>query len=285
MGKEIEGISPEEMALVEADRTGADIPETPAEVAEDHEAAQPETAIEEVKTETVKPPEGFVPHGALHEERAKRKEIQKQFQDLNEKYARADERLKFLSESQTKTPDPSFDEDPLGYSKAELDRLKQVSAQYPTQLDELKGEVQSLRLQRNIEKMETAFERTTPDYKQALEFYIKTRSETVKELGYEDQEAIDLINTEMTSVVNRAMETGKNPAELVYKMASRAGYKSQSKDTGKMETLKKAEAASRSLSDSGGRAKGELTAEALAEMSDEDFTKISDEQFRKAMGG
>ena len=140
-------------------------------------------------------------------------------------------------------------------------------------------------MQRDIEKMETAFERNTTDYKQALEYYIKTRADTVMELGYENDEAFEIVNGEMNSLIKRAMETGKNPAEVVYKMAGKTGYKSQSKDAAKLDTLQKAEVASRSLSDSSGKTKGELSAEALADMSDEDFSKITDEQFRKAMGG
>ena len=104
MGNEIEGISPEEMALVEADRTGADVPEAPVEAPPEPEQQIPEAA--EVKPEPVKPPEGFVPHGALHEERAKRKEIQKQYQELNEKYTRIDERLKILFWNRSKNTRP-----------------------------------------------------------------------------------------------------------------------------------------------------------------------------------
>jgi hypothetical protein len=94
-----------------------------------------------------------------------------------------------------------------------------------------------------------------------------------------------MIQDEMRNAVHRSIESGKNPAEVIYKMSLKSGFKAKNTESGKIDSLKKAETASRSLTDTSGKSKTELSAESIAEMSDEDFMNLSDDQFRKAMGG
>jgi hypothetical protein len=281
--------TPEELSMIEADRTGAEI----AETTEEAPAAETQETQEEAK-EVVKPPEGFVPHGALHEERARRKELQKELQDYREKFARVDEQVKMLSQKKAPETSPNYDEDPLGYSKYEIERLKSelsnVTKQTPENISNLEQKIELMNLQRSVERQEMTFEKDNPDYRDALTFYAKSRSETLMELGYESDEVHGLVAQELQDATHRAIQSGKNPAEVVYKMSKRSGYagkKVSETETSskKLDTLKKAEGASKSLSDTGGKNKGELSAEALAEMSDDDFSKLSDDDFRKAMGG
>lgn len=281
-----EELTAEELALVEADRTGVEIKEEQPEIVETPEAPKAEVKSEEPP----KPPEGFVPHGALHEERMRRKELQQKLSEVEEKLTRYDERLKVIGEK--KQPEPSFEEDPLMYQKTKIDRLEgEVSRISGENMTDLRGEVENLRMQQMITRQETAFERTNPDYRDALGYYVKARADTIAELGYDAEESREFIANELQNATHRAIQSGKNPAEVVYKMAQKSGYKTakqedkSGQDVKNLETLKKAESASKSLSDSGVKGKGELTADVLAEMSDEDFLKISDEQFRKAMGG
>lgn len=285
------GLTHEEQAMLDADRSNTEpvVTETPPEEAVKEETnglQEKQETKEEVKES--KPPEGFVPHGALHEERAKRKELQKQFQELNEKFARQDERLKMLSEGR-KDPEPTFDDDPLGYSKREIERVREsvdgLNKQYPNQLNELKGELEAMRLQRAIEKQEAVFEKNNPDYRDALNYYIKTRSEALEDAGFEKEDANLNIQQELQSVIARSMQSGKNPAEAVYKMSSKIGFKSQAKTESNIETLKKTETASKSLSSSSGKTSAPLSAESIAEMSDEDFAKLSHGDFKKVFGG
>lgn len=284
-----EELTPEEQALFEADRTGKEIPE-PAVTEEPAKIEEPAKAEEpQAKQEPEKHPEGYVPHGALHEERMRRKELQRELQEYREKFARADERLKTLETK--KEPGPSFEDDPLTYTRQELEQLKGTVDKVSGEgLQELRSEVETLRIQRAIERQEMTFERTTPDYRDALGFYVKSRADAISELGYDEQEARDLIAQELQNATHRAIQAGKNPAEVVYRMAQKSGFKAQEKnkqegDQKNLETLKKAEGASRSLSEASGKTKGELSAEVLADMSDEDFASLTDDQFRKAMGG
>ena len=275
--------TPEELSMIEADRTGADVPEeiTPEVTPE----------VEEQKAEEpAKPPEGYVPHGALHEERARRKELQRENQEFREKLARLDEQVKLFKKPENETP--KFDEDPIGFSKHEIDRLNRelanVSKQTPESINSLEQKIELMNMQRNVERQEMQFEKSTPDYRDALTYYAKSRAETFSELGYEAEEVHELVAKELQDATRRAIDSGKNPAEIVYKMAKRSGFSGKQdndKDGRKIDTLKKAESASKSLSDTGGKSKGELSAEALAEMSDDEFKNLSDEDFRKAMGG
>lgn len=275
--------TPEELSMIEADRAGVDVPEevTP-EVTPEIDEQKPE--------EPAKPPEGYVPHGALHEERARRKELQRENQEFREKLARLDEQVKFFKKPENEAP--KFDEDPIGFSKHEIDRLHRelanVSKQTPESINSLEQKIELMNMQRNVERQEMQFEKSTPDYRDALTYYAKSRAETFSELGYESEEVHELVAKELQDATRRAIDSGKNPAEIVYKMAKRSGFSGKQdneKDSRKIDTLKKAESASRSLSDTGGKSKGELSAEALAEMSDDEFKNLSDEDFKRAMGG
>ena len=256
-------LTPEELALMEADRTGAEIPEEKPEETPEVKSEDPQIKAEvktEVKDEPPKPPEGFVPHGALHEERMRRKELQTKLSEYEQKLARYDERLKIIGEGKK---EPSFEEDPLLYHKTKIDRLEgEFNKLSGENMNDLRGEVETLRMQQMITRQETAFERTNPDYRDALGYYVKARADTISELGYDAEESREFIANELQQATNRAIQDVKN-----------------------LETLKKAETASKSLSDASGQNKGELTADVLADMSDEDFAKISHGDFKKAFGG
>jgi len=251
-------------------------------------ADQPTEPVEEKAEEPKEEPKvKTVPHGAFHEERMRRKQAEKEIQDLREKFARADERIKALAEKKENIPDPN--EDPLGYEAYERQRINnELSEKYKTQEQEfqsLRTKQEQLELKTYIDSQERVFQADHPDYNSALKHLVETRMSVMDDMGVEEEERLPLVQQEFTDIANRAIKAGKNPAEAVYKMAQKMGYKKVEKKPEKnIESIKKGVEASRSLSGSG-KSNVPLTAEALASMSDEEWEKFDYDDFSKVMRG
>ena len=87
---------------------------------------QEETTEEEVtEDQAVEEPkkESLVPLAALHEERARRKELQAAQAESNARIQKMEERFQQILEKQN--PAPSYDDDPIEHLKANQERLEQ----------------------------------------------------------------------------------------------------------------------------------------------------------------
>jgi hypothetical protein len=289
---EAETLTPEEEQQLRGEETPEKTETPAAEAAKEPEAAA-ETPVEKkvekaaAKDDDEKPPKGYVKHGALHEERERRKETEKRLAELQEKWVRVDERLRSLND---KPSIPNPDEDPIGYQRYQQEQLQRNLQTTTQQLDERfkqqANEIESLRQRTYIDTQERLFSAKNPDYLSALEHFTKTRSEMLEEMGIEETERQAMLQQELGHLVNQALRANRNPAEAVYNMAKRFGYKGNGKDPAeKLDTVQKGMDTSKSLGQAGGHGAKELTAESLAEMSDEDFAKISEKDFRRIFGG
>lgn len=295
-GTMADALTPEETAELETIRQ-ADRQESLAE--EVKPDVVPETKPDEIKDE-IKPevkaeikeakPVKTVPHEAFHEERERRKEAQRELQALQEKWARADERIQILLNSKKEETPPDPNEDPLGYQSWKTGKiekeLESEKGRLTEQSKKLEQQVEDLRLRTQIDSMERNFQSKNPDYDEALQFLVKIQSETLEDLEVDEVERQAQVRQGLSSVVQQALAKGKNPAEAVYKMAQRLGFKkTEPTPTARMEDIEKGVKASSSLGSAGGKSIAPLTAEALADMSEEDFNKLNYGDFKKAMGG
>lgn len=276
-----EEMTPEELKQFQEMQVADSEEPEPTPEPEPEPAPEPEPTPEPERKPEID--ERKVPIKALHEERNRRKEMQRELQELKEKFARADERIRILAENK----DQDFD-DPDVLAAREKEELKRKIYEQEQALTKTKEDIEhrvnEMQFRTTIQNMERSFEQSTPDYKKALSYAIDVRKAALEEAGYEDEEVEGFIDREFSDVVRTAMAKGRNPAEAVYKMAQKMGYKNE-KPQPKIEALQKGSAASKSLSQGGGKPDSELTAEALAEMSDEEFAKLSDSDFRKVFGG
>lgn len=279
--------TPEELKQFEAmqaDEEAAPEPEVTPEVEPETTPAEP--VATEVKPEPEKPveQEKKVSIHALHEERMRRKETQKELQEMREKYARVDERLKTLFDR-----NKDEYEDPEVAKARAAEEAQRVYAEkiraLEEKLQETDSRTQEMRVRNFVADNERDFQAQNPDYRQALDYAFKVRRAALEVLDMEPEEIASAVDREFASVVNDALQRGKNPAEVVYKMAHKMGYAKPQEPNKKIEDIQRGVAASKSLSQASGKKTVELTAESLANMSDEEFEKISNADFRKIFGG
>ncbi|NJM12595.1 MAG: hypothetical protein HC889_12635 [Synechococcaceae cyanobacterium SM1_2_3] len=132
----MEKMTAEETAALEAMQADApgEMQEAP-EVAAPVTLAEPEQKPEPAKAEPTaeapdadKPPPGYVPQGALHQERERRKATEQQFQALQAKLAEIEARLNPPKpEPEIVVPDPVLQ--PEAFKQFQIDQIKQRAAE------------------------------------------------------------------------------------------------------------------------------------------------------------
>lgn len=265
-----------EAVSAEPDTTVPEIDNEPV-VAEKPEAEKPEA---EAKT---------VPLAALHEERKRRQERDREVADLRQKWELGNKRLEELAKRFEKQPDPvpDYEQDPVGYIK----HTAETNAKTVQELNQRMQEYAAQQQQReqlhafksNYEAQANAFKQKQQDFNDAYAHWNAARVERLAEIGLGEQEIMQRAAYEEAELAIRAMQTGANPAELIYKDAQRLGYRAKTKDN-PIVNLQKGQKAASPLSSAGGKASKNISLESLSEMSDEEFSKLSDAEFRKAFG-
>lgn len=272
--------APEEKA---PEKPAAKAEETPADEAKAEENPEFKSARSEEK-----PPEGFVPHQAMHAERVKRQELERLVQELQAK-------VDAVSAPKEETPqyvDPL--EDPEGfrrytdYQQQKLnERLEAI-----TKTGEEERKI-TQRLARATE-LESQFAAETADYPQAAQFLHNQRVSELRGMGYGDDEISAQIRKDANGIFDAAEAAGINPAELVYMRAKRAGYakaeapqeQQEQSDGERITALAAAQKNTQGLGAAGGGAQsGRLTLAQVAEMSEAELAKIPDDELRAIMGG
>lgn len=284
LAQELDPIEKEEGQEVEQETQEA------AQEAEKSEAEgeKGEDGKEGEQTAPEKPPKGFVHQGALHEERARRKELQQEIariqqaqenqrQLLEQRFAQ----MQQAWQQQNAPKPPDRNESPIEAMFYEQDRTQQELAQlkaaqqqdYQRRQEEYQRQQYFGKLQSAVTQAEAEFASETPDYLEGVKFLKSQRAAQLEALGMQPHEIIEHVQNEAAQIANSALRNGKNPAEVAYKMAMAAGYKkAQAASDGqqKMETLQKGVKAASSLG-SGGTPTGKLTVDAIAQMNDDEF--------------
>lgn len=224
--------TPAETAEFEAARDAAPEVETTAETpaapeakpAEVAKPAAPEKPAAEVKPEAkpeAKPDERpkFVPHAALHEERLKRQELERQLADLR-------------AGKQPETAQPAEidpETDPIA-------ALKQIREYQQTQREEGERANNLRAFDDRVKSHEADFSAATPDYGDAVAFLRDARAKQItdaaaamgRQISPQDLGAILLHEARSTS--QDALTNGKNPGEVFYTLAKSFGYTGKKAD-------------------------------------------------------
>lgn len=246
----------------------------------------------------------------LKKERERIAALEKQVAEVNEKFARGDERLRLLSEvmapapqqqAAEEDPEPDPNEDIIAWanwSRRENGRLRDAISQTQGVVQETNADT----TMRNSYVADVqAFARETPDFGPAYNHLITVRAQNLATQGYSEAEIRQVIHNEEKSLVQGALKKGKRPASVIYDMAKQWGWrtpapvpqpdpaasaangaqaaqavpaaKAESSVVDEIERIQKGQAAGKSLSDAGG-APNDLTVESLANMSDSEFTAL-----------
>jgi hypothetical protein len=232
--------------------------------------------------------EKVVPYAAMHEERMRRKEIQKEMQALKERSELAEKRLSELAE-RFKPPVPKFEENPAAHLKHEIETVrgeiaetKKFKEEHQKQLEEQRKQTEFIE---NYRSQADVFRSKTPDFDKAYQFVMQSRVSELKAIGYPDLKVREIMANEERMIVEDAFNDEANPAERIYSLAKARGYaKEESEAEKQIKTVQEGVKSSKTLSKGGGTSGG-LTAQALADMSEEEFAKLDEATFRKLLGG
>jgi hypothetical protein len=265
----------------------------PAAAAEGAPAADAEGAPAGGEPEEVDdtPPEGLDARGQSiwRQERARRKELQRQVNQMNDRWMELVGRLQQSPPPQQPQPLPAeeieipdFEDDPIGHLRVKneiLERqLNEVNQERVVRQQTSQQIAQFQQLQAGIGQMETAFAAKHADYHEAVGFMYQNVAKMATAMGYSPAQVQQTISQMAMDISMRALQAGQNPAEMAYNAARNLGYAGP-RPTGS-ETEERHPAAPKpptSLSSVAGKraAPGTMPSwDTVAKMSDEEFDKL-----------
>jgi hypothetical protein len=276
-----------------ADEPKGENEEPQAEAAPQEDAAEPvegEQAQNPVfKSQREKPPEGFVPHQAMHAERIKAREASAKVEALEARLAELE------SKANPEQPAPEYVDplvDPEGYrawaehqntaTNEKLEALQQAQQQ----------QAQQRALVARVRQYDEQYAAQNPDYADASQFLMQARTEELAQAGYSQQQIQAQLRNDVITMLQSGEAMGMNPAELAFMRAQSLGWSKKTPQPAQQEAQQQIQAtaaaqeATRGVgSVTGGEQSGRLTATQLAEMSEAEFMKLSEDEIARAMGG
>ncbi|WP_311274799.1 hypothetical protein [Methylobacterium sp. WCS2018Hpa-22] len=256
----------------------------------------------------------FVRHGAFHQERERRKAVERERDEARLQYARMEERLKVLTEGarpaaaaqaapEPETP-PDPNEDIFGYAKYLEKQIQDIRTGQTqmTEAQKAEREAQAQEAERgqvlnsyrgDVQRVMAA----QPEFAQAYEHLFQGRIAELKVYGMSEADAVKAVRDDEFGLVQAAIAAGQSPAERILQLAKVRGFAPKPAEAAaapaespaeKAARISRGQAASKSLSVAGGAAAGELTLEMLANMSEAEFDRVSAQnpvRVRALMGG
>lgn len=227
-----------------------------------------------------------VPLAALQEERTRRQELQDELRQQRELSAKMQERFNQLMErmappahpEQPAVEIPPFIEDPEGHIAAkeelvrrEMEQMRQFQQQT---LQQQQAAQQGQVLAQRVAAAEEEFKTTTPDYPQAVEYFIARKQAEYAAFGADPVTVHQQLQRDFQGIALAATQRGQNPAAVMYAMSKALGFTVPPQAPG----TPPAKAAPTSLSNVQGAPRapdeqGGASLEAIANMTDAEFDK------------
>lgn len=221
----------------------------------------------------------LVPHAAFHEERERRKELQKELAEQKKKSELLEERQnKILEAMASRNAQPQEQEyiDPLVALEREVINLKGTIQKSAEQIEsDGKAREKEIAFFNKYKASTDAFTKDTPEFMDAYNFLVDSRK---NELSVFIKDPIKLNNrliADERSIVEEAFANEDSPGEVLFNLAKSRGYKAKIQDK-KIEDIDKGLKASKSLGNAGGKSDNDITIES---MSASDLADLSDEEF------
>lgn len=233
----------------------------------------------------------MVPYGALAEERARRRNLQRELQESRE---RLQAMLETRQDSAAGQPIASTGEAPTDMGSETA--AAEVAAAESPQEDLAAGQAEGA-FRTQILQSVRSYVRTQPDFLDAYQHARQARIGELSALGYGPEEAAAITFDNELEVIRNAYATGRNPAQVIYDYAVQRGYANGGASSmpgnappfggevlpapGGMSAAEKValaargQAGAKSLSSAGGGALGPLTLEALASLTDDEFAEAT----------
>jgi hypothetical protein len=216
-------------------------------------------------------PDRVVPLGALHEERARRKELQAKVDKMEQTFAKLTERLNPQPQI------PAFEENPAAHLQAKTQQLEQQIQQQNETVQQAEArraqEAQLAQFDNAYQSAAMQYAKQTPEFTDAYQHLIASRHQAYEQMGVDPGEYVERLKHEERQIAHTAFTLGVNPGALLHNLATAAGWKPKpQKQTPNLEVVAKG-VQTKSLSGVSGKPTSNMTLEALAEMNDEDFDK------------
>ena len=284
----VEDVAPDEAVTLDEPAKEA-APEETTESEPEKEGEKGDGEADEKGARKDAPPEGFVPHQAMHAERVKRQELEKQLADLT-KWREQQE----AAAAQAQAPqyvDPLVD--PAGHRKWTEYQIEQTRQQVEAQQKQMADERNAQARIAEVQRSEAEFAATTPDYQDASQFLANYRQQELVNMGMAQNEILAQMQQDANAIFDSARNLGMSPAQLVYMRAQSLGYAKKAPEPTpdpvaegqKLEAVAAAQKATQGLGSQGGQAAGKITASQLATMSEAELSKVDPEAIREALGG
>lgn len=262
------------------------------EKAESHSQSQEiesrDSSTEEMSTKQEKK----VPYGALHEERERRKELQRQIQEVSSKNQRMEERFQQMvdrlafPQQQAQQQMPSYEEDPVGTLRSRQEAMERFLTQQAHEYTQRQQqEVAQNQFINRYYSSAQAYAKENPGFADAYQHLSQARFKEYQMAGFSPEESASLVNKEEAEIVFKAYQDGVNPAERLYSLAKLRGYKESELKANeqKIDQLEKGVQASRSLSGSSGKSNKPMRLEDIAELPDDEFEKVDWNKLMRSM--
>ena len=292
-----EELSTEEQGLLDADQAAETEPviepAAPTTLEPTVDADAPTTPHDT----SVDAPPTTVPLGKLQEERDKRQALEAQVGASNQTIAQMQammnqlmERLGGPAQAEPTAPPPNWDEDPDAYHRHMLEQLDRRLGQMETgQQQQTQAAQQTAGEQAFISQYQTAaqqFAAANPDFGEAYKHVVTTMDEELTRRGFYDQaERHQIAQAEERAIVQRAINAGRNPAEVIYEYAGYRGFKAPAPGPDKLATITKVQEAASPLPSGTGDAAAAVNINRLMEAEGEEFDKLFSEAQRKGLLG
>lgn len=212
--------TPEETAALTAMREEQEIQlvqpeaEKPAETEKPAEQAAPVETAKPAETEQPKRPVRLVPHEALHEERIKRQNLERELAELRKPKAPAQEQSADIDEN----------ENPLGAIaalKAKLKAIEDQGAEAQRQHQEGREIVQ--RMGPRLE----AYTKDHPEYPEQFSFVRQSRARELQLLGHDEQSIAIQVQQEEMALARHVLANDLDPGAVIASLAEARGWRAK----------------------------------------------------------
>lgn len=286
-------LTPEEQSAMNemAQDDDAGIPDAPEPAREPEPAPAPASQPAPAEPEPApaadptKPPEGYVPHQAMHQERERRRALEQEANELRQRLAEYEAAKK---PEPVEIPDPIIDPD--GFRKFQHDQLQAQQERW----QQHEQQQRTAALHQQVATLEQQFMQATPDYAQATQHLHQARVAELTAYGYAAEQIPQIIAQDANAIVQNALAQGRNPAQVLYEAAKLRGWSGQAPAPAapnpapaqQIEAKRQAQANTGTLATSGGPSTaGNYTIEMLANMPEAELAKLPRDVIQKVMGG
>lgn len=185
----------------------------------------------------------------------------------------------------------SVEEDPIGNIEAMRKLAEQMTAQQKEAQTQTAQQQQFQQINNRMQSYEVDFLADNPDYNEAAAHFRESRKAELEDMGYAGAELQAALTNDLVGLAVRSMQSGKDPAEVVYNLAKKRGFgvetpKKVDEPNKTLQAVERGQKAAKSLSSAGAKTgDGELTVEGVTKLEGAAFDAALAKLKKQAMGG